>query len=381
MSRLSNIVIAGTIVVIIALAFGGGFFFGQARGPISSTETDVIDQAWNIILSRYVDRDSLDSANMTRGAIEGMIDTLDDPYTTYFTYDEFRDFKESLQGEFVGIGVWVTSKEGNITIVDPIPGSPAEKAGLRPGDIILEIDGEPVTGLDLEIAASRMRGPEGSTVRLLILHPGESQPLLIEVTRAIVELPSVAYEMRQDIAYIALVQFTERTDTELTAFIQKLKQDNAKGIILDLRDNGGGLLESAVAVASHFLNSGIVVTTRDNEGNVIEYKVDTDALHTDLPMVILVNENTASASEVVAGALQDYGRATIYGNTTYGKGSATVVFTLDDGSGLNVTTARWLTPNGRLIEGQGIVPDIKLELTDEDVVLRAINYLLENIVD
>lgn len=381
MSRLFKIAISATIVIILALAFGGGYLFGQSHGPVSSTGTDVIDQAWEIIFSRYVDQTKVDSANMSRAAIEGIIDTLNDPYTVYFTEDEYHHFSESLQGEYAGIGAFITLREGNLTIVAPIPGSPAEKAGIKAGDIVLEINGESIAGLDLEIAVSKIKGPEGSVVRLLILHAGEPQPLEIEITRAIVELPSVAYKIQQGIACIAIIQFTERTDTELTTAIQKLKQDNAKGIVLDLRNNGGGLLDAAVAVASHFLNSGIVVTTRDSEGKITEYKVYTNSLHTDLPMVLLVNENTASASEVVAGALQDYNRATISGNNTYGKGSATIVYELDDGSALNVTIARWLTPNGRLIEGQGIQPDIKLEMTGDDAIVWAIDYLLENLPD
>ncbi len=378
MSRLSNIVISATIVIIIALSFGGGYFFGRASGPISLTGTNIIEQAWDIINSRYVDRDRLNTANMTRSAIEGIIDTLNDPYTAYFTNEEYRYFTESLQGEYVGIGAIVTLKEGNLTIVAPIPGSPAEKAGIKADDIILEIDGEPTAGLALDIAVSKIKGPEDTIVRLLIQRASEAQPLLIEITRSKVELPSVTYKLQENIACISIFQFTQHTDTELIKVLQQIEQDNAKGIVFDLRNNGGGLLDVAVAVASHFLTSGIVVTTRESEGEITEYKVDTNSLHTELPMVLLVNENTASASEVVAGALQDYGRAIIAGNTTYGKGSASVVFTLDDGSALNVTIARWLTPNGRLIEGKGIEPDIKLELTGDDAVQWAVNYLLEN---
>jgi len=264
-------------------------------------------------------------------------------------------------------------------IVAPIPGSPAEKAGIKSGDIILEIDGESIAGLSLDVAVSKMKGPEGTTVMLLISRAGDPQPLEIEITRAMVEVPSVFHEMRGDIAYIAIFQFTERTDTEFIEAIEEFKAAGAKGIILDLRGNGGGLVDSAAAVTGHFLNSGIVATTRDNEGNITKYEVNISTLHTDLPMVVLVDENTASAGEIVAGALQDYGRATIAGNTTYGKGSATVLLTLIDGSGLNVTMARWLTPDGRLIEGQGIEPDVKLELTGEDAVLWAIDYLSENL--
>jgi carboxyl-terminal processing protease len=378
MSRFSNIVISSTIVIFMALAFAGGFLLGQAQGPAGGTGLDVINEAWDIVNSRYVEKDKLNSANMSRAAIEGIIDTLNDPYTGYLTVEQLYDFATSLQGEYPGIGTYVTMRDGNLTILATFPDSPAEKAGLKSGDIILEIDGEPIAGLDLDVAANKLRGPADTTVRLLILHADETEPVEVELTRAIIELPSVVYEMREDIAYITIFMFTGHTDAELTEVIQELEQDGAKGIILDIRNNGGGLLDAATAVASHFLESGTVAITKNDEGTLKEYYVDTDARHTDLPIVVLVNENTASAAEVLAGALQDYGRAVIAGNTTYGKGSATGVFTLADGSALNITIARWFTPNGRLIEGNGIAPDIRLELTGDDAVQWAIDYLKSN---
>ena len=378
MSRFSNLIIAATIVVVLVVAFGGGFFIGRAHGPTGGSGLGIIDEAWNIIYSRYVEKDALDSANMSYGAIEGIIEALNDPYTAYLTVDELFQFATNLQGEYAGIGTYVTMEDGNLMILAPIPDSPAEAAGLKSGDIILEIDGESIVGLDLDLAASKMRGPAGITVKLLILHAGETEPVEIEITRAIIELTSIVYEMREDIAYIVIYQFTDRTDSEFIPIIQELEQSGAKGIVIDIRSNGGGLLDSAVAVVSHFLESGIVATTRNDEGTLKEYYVDTEALRIDLPLVVLVNEGTASAAEVLAGALQDYGRAVIAGNTTFGKGSATAVYTLQDGSAINVTIARWFTPSGRLIEGNGIEPDIKLELDWEEVVQWAVDYLKSN---
>jgi carboxyl-terminal processing protease len=379
MSWISKPVIFASVVIVIALAFGGGFLLGHTQEPVNVTGLDVVDQAWNAIFSRYVDKDRLDSGNMSRAAIEGIVDTLNDPYTAYLSIDQFALFVAGLQGEYVGIGAYVTITDGNLMIAEPIPGSPAEGAGLMPGDIVLEIDGESIAGLSLEVAVSKMTGPEGTVVTLLISREGKSEPFEVEIIRALIELPSVDYEMREGIACIEIFGFTERTDSELTGILRELKQADAKGIVIDLRDNGGGILDSAVAVASHFLSEGIVVTTKDNEGRVTEYKVDEEAERTDLPLVILVNKGTASASEAFTGALQDYGRATICGNTTYGKGSATVLFPLIDGSGLNITVAHWFTPDERLIEGQGIEPDIKLELTGDDAMQWAIDYLLDNL--
>ncbi|MBN1693196.1 MAG: S41 family peptidase [Dehalococcoidales bacterium] len=378
MSRLSNIVISATIVIVLALAFGGGFLLGQAHAPTGGTGLDNVSEAWDIIHSRYVEKDRLDSANMSRAAIEGIIDTLNDPYSAYLTIEQLYDFSTSLQGEYAGIGAYVTMQDGNLTILAPIAGSPAEEAGLKPGDIILEIDGESIAGLDLDLAADKLRGPADTAVRLIVLPVDETEPVEIEITRAIIELPSLIYEMRDNIACITIFMFTGHTDGEITEVLQELEQNGAEGIIIDIRSNGGGLLDSATAVASHFLESGTVATTRNDEGILKEYNVDTDALYTDLPMVVLVNAGTASAAEVLAGALQDYGRAVIAGNTTYGKGSATGIFTLVDGSAINITIARWYTPNGRLIEGQGIEPDIKLDITGEDALQWAIDYLKSN---
>jgi carboxyl-terminal processing protease len=379
MSRFSNIVISAIIVIVLALAFGGGFLIGQSHGPIGGNVLGIIDESWDIIQSRYVEKDKLDSANMSRAAIKGIISSLNDPYSFYLTIEELYQFASSLQGEYAGIGAYVTMQDGNLTIIAPIAGSPAEEVGLKSGDVILEIDGESIAGLDLDLAASKLRGPADTTVRLLVLPVGETQPVEIEITRAVIELPSLVYEMREDIACITIFMFSGHTDSELTEVIQESNQNGAKGIVIDIRNNGGGLLDAATAVASHFLESGIVATTRNDEGTLKEYHVDTEALRTDLPMVVLVNEGTASAAEVFAGALQDFGRAVIAGNTTYGKGSATGVFTLADGSAINITIARWFTPNGRLIEGQGIEPDIKLEITGEDAVQWAIDYLKGNI--
>jgi carboxyl-terminal processing protease len=316
---------------------------------------------------------------MSRAAIEGIIGTLHDRYTAYLTNSELNQFMTSLQGEYAGIGAVVSLQDEKVVIVSPFPGSPAEKAGLKSGDIILEINGEPITGLSLDVAVSKIRGPTGTAVKLLILHAGESQPVEIEVTRAMVELPSVVYEMRGDIAYIIINQFTERTDTELVPVIKKLKEDKAKGIVLDLRDNGGGWLDTVIRVASHFISEGIIVKVRSNEGIIETHEAISGLDTTDLPMVVLVNNVSASGSEVLAGALQDHHRALITGNTTYGKGSVNTPVQLSDGSGLYITIARWLTPDDRLIEGQGIEPDKKLDLTGEAEIQWAIDYLSGNL--
>jgi carboxyl-terminal processing protease len=375
MSKITKLVIALLLVAVIVLAFGAGYTFGLRNLPGSGEGLDKVGQAWNIIFTDYVDRDKLETSTLSRGAIEGMLESLDDPYSSYLEAEHYELGLSSLEGEFNGIGAYVTIKDKQLTIIAPIADSPADKAGIRAGDIILEINGEPVMDMSLAEAIIKIRGPKGTAVKLLILHEGETEPEEIEIIRTRVEVPSIRFEMEGDIAYINITQFSERTEQELSLALQDLAEKKAKGIILDLRGNPGGLLETVVDVASHFLPEGTVVDIMTNQGKVATLKVAKRAPTTDLPIVVLVDKASASGSEVLAGALQDHSRAIVAGNTTYGKGSVNILRRLDDGSGLYITTARWLTPGGRLIEGRGIEPDQKLELTGEDAIRWAVDYL------
>jgi carboxyl-terminal processing protease len=375
MPKTTKLIIGLLLIAVIAIAFGAGFFFGFSNSCRSGEGLNVVEQVWNIIFSEYVDRAKLDSANLSHGAIRGMIDALDDPYTSYLDAEQYELGMSGLEGEFDGIGAYVTIDDKQLVIIAPIAGSPADEAGIRAGDIIMEIDGEPVKDMSLAEAIIKIRGPKGTAVGLLVLHEGDTKPVLIEIVRARVEVPSVLFEMRGNIAYITITQFSERTDSELSPVLQDLKEQNAAGIILDLRGNPGGLLDIVVKVASHFISQGVVVEVMSNQGKTATLEVVDSYVTTDLPMVVLVDDSSASGSEVLSGALQDHGRAIVAGNTTYGKGSVNMLRKLSDGSGLYITTARWLTPGGRLIEGQGIEPDITLEVTGEDAVQWAIEYL------
>jgi carboxyl-terminal processing protease len=312
---------------------------------------------------------------MTSAAIEGLISSLHDRYDAYVSPAEFNIVQSDFQGEFEGIGAIVSTTDNKIVIVSPIPGAPAEKAGIRKNDVILQINGEPVDSMSLDVAISKIRGPSGTTVKLLILHEGDTEPVEITVTRAKVEVPSVNFAMRGDIAYITVSQFTNRTEDEFAQVMPKLAANKAQGIIIDLRGNPGGLLNIVVEVASHFITKGIIVSVKSRQGVITTMNAVAENVTTALPMVVLVDEFSASGSEVLAGALQDHERALIAGNVTYGKGSVNTLQRLSDGSGIYITISRWLTPNGRLIEGNGIQPDKKLDITGDDAVQWATDYL------
>ena len=375
MSKTMKIILISLLsVAILALTFGTGYNLGQIpAGPSDGLET--VKQVWNIIFDDYVDRDHLDPDTLSEGAIEGMLEALDDPYSSYLDAETHQLGLSSLEGELEGIGAQVAIRDEQITIIAPIANSPAAAAGIRAGDVVLEIDGQSTAQMSLAEAVLNIRGPKGTSVRLLILHQDESEPEEIEIVRDKIELPSVHFEMREDIAYINITHFSGHTSEELSATLESMTQEEVRGIILDLRSNPGGILEIVVDVTSYFLPEGVVVSVVDNRKEYTTLEVNPKELTTDLPMVVLVDSFSASGSEVLAGALQDYGRATIAGSQTFGKGSVNVLHKLKDGSGLFITTARWLTPNGRLIEGEGIKPDYELELEGEEAIQWAMDYL------
>jgi carboxyl-terminal processing protease len=360
------------VAAIIVVSFGTGWIAGSRSS--SQQGLGVVGQVWDIIFRDYVDKDQLDAEALTQGAIKGMVEALDDPYTAYLDATTYELSQRELEGKFEGIGAQVAAEDDKIVIIAPIAGSPAEKAGIRAGDVILEVDGQSVAGMSLVEVVLIVQGPKGTPVTLSVLHEGETEPEFIEIVRAEIELPSVRFEMMEDIAYIQITNFSERTAEELSPVLEGVNQQ-ASGIILDLRSNPGGLLNTVVAVTSFFVREGVVVDVVDNDGNSFAYSVEPGRIVIDLPVVVLVNEYSASGSEVLAGALQDYGRAVVAGEKTYGKGSANQIFELEDGSALYITYARWFTPKGRLIEGEGIYPDYELDLENVDAVQWAIDYL------
>ena len=358
------------VVVLIILSFGAGFAYSQlltGAAPELPAEFNALGEAWELLSEDYVNKDALDPEELSRGAIEGMLEALGDPYTSYL--ESYQVAWSDLEGSFEGIGAIVSMEDGELTVVSPIAGGPAERQGVRSGDKILEVDGEPTSEMNLMEAVLKVRGDKGTTVTLLILHQGETTPVAIEIVREEIKLDSVYLDMLpDDIAHIQITHFAERTPVELTSALNSALQSDAWGIILDLRGNPGGLLDVVVDVADEFLDGGIILYAADGEGDIIEdFPASSGGLATDLPLIVLVDGGSASGSEVLAGALQDHERATLIGTITYGKGSVNILHELSDGSALYVTTARWLTPDLHLIEGVGLTPDIEVEITAEDI--------------
>ncbi len=360
------------VAFAVVLSFGVGFQLSQSLShPVTELpeEFNALGEVWQSLERYYVNKDALDAEELSEGAIRGLLKALDDPHTSYLDAETYEMEWSAYEGSFEGVGAVITMKDGELTVVSPIAGGPAEEQGVRAGDKVLEIDGEPTSGMNLTEAVLKIRGPQGTEVTLLILHQGETTPVEIEIIREEVKLDSIYLEMLPEgIAHIQITHFSERTHEELVAVLNDAIDNGAEGIILDLRNNPGGYLHVAVDVASEFLDGGTVVYQRDSEGRLEESPATPGGLATDLPLVLLVNEWSASGSEVLAGALQDRGRATLVGNVTYGKGSINIIRELSGGSALYVTTARWLTPDGNLIEGVGLTPDFEVEITDEDVL-------------
>jgi carboxyl-terminal processing protease len=324
-------------------------------------------EAWNIVHEQYVDQPVDDQALM-QGAIRGMMESLGDPHSSYMDPVQYSDAQAPLEG-YSGIGAWVNTEGEFLTIIEPMKGSPAEKAGLQAGDEILAIDGEDMTGTAAEVARLKVLGPSGTEVVLTIRREGVEEPFDVSVTRAEIKIPSVEYEMVDNqIAYVHLLTFSDSSTEELHNALQELMAQNPKGLIFDLRNNSGGYLLTAVDVASEFIDEGLITYEEYGDGSRDEYESTGKGIATEVPMVVLVNEWSASASELVAGALQDYDRAQLIGVATYGKGSVQNWIPLSNDKGaVRVTIARWYTPEGRNISEVGLTPDVVVEITEEDI--------------
>ncbi len=360
------------IAAVIVVCFALGFLIARiAYGPATGLpeEFDTLAEVWQSLQEYYVNEDALDPEELAQGAIEGLLEALDDPYTSYLDPEMYELEWSAFEGSYEGIGAFVTMEEGELIVVSPIAGGPAEEKGVKAGDRILEVDGVSTAGMTLTEALLMIRGPEGTWVTLLILHEGETAPIEIEILRREIELETVSVEMLTDeVARIHITHFSQNTYEEFVDVLFEAYDSGAEGIVLDLRNNPGGYLHVVVDIADEFLDGGIIMYQENADGTVEEEEASSGGLATDLPLVVLVDEGSASGSEVLAGALQDRDRAQVVGTVTYGKGSVNLMLELSDGSALYVTTARWLTPDGHLIEGLGLTPDFEVEITEDDVL-------------
>ena len=325
-------------------------------------------QTWQIVHDQFVDQ-PVDQEDMMRGAIHGMLEALGDRHTSYMDPEQFRESKIILEGHYEGIGAFVDITGEYLVIISPIPNSPAEEAGLKPGDEIVAIDGKDMTGIDGELVRRQILGPAGTTVTLTIKREGILEPFDVEIRRAQITIPSVESEMLEgNIAYVKLYDFGDTSTRDLRRALQDLLRENPDGLILDLRNNTGGYLTTAIEIGSEFIDEGVLMYEVFGDGTRETFNARKGGLVTDIPLVVLINEGTASASEIVAGAIQDYERGLLVGTQSFGKGSVQNQVPLaGDQGAVRVTIARWLTPNERHIQDEGLTPDFLVEITDEDM--------------
>jgi len=395
-----------TLAIIVSVSFGLGYTSGFKGYKASlgfpevkisreipqnqNVDFELFWKVWDTLGAKYYDKSKIIPSEMVYGAIRGMVSALGDPYTVFLPPQEKKVVQEDLQGSFEGVGIQIGFKGTRLAVIAPLPGTPAEKAGVRAGDLILVIKDESrkinegTDGISITDAVEVIRGPAGTSVTLTLLREGKDEPFEVEVVRQSINVPSIVLEYKGDddsIAYIKVLKFSAETTAEWEeAVIELVKKSNLRGVILDLRNNPGGYLEKAVELSSDFLeNKDTVVIEEGGDGTRNEYKVEKIGRLRKVDVVVLINEGSASASEILAGALRDNNRAELVGETTFGKGTIQEPMDVDGGAGLHITIAKWLTPNGLWVNEGGLKPDIEIEDkedTEEDEQLEKAVELL-----
>ncbi len=339
----------------------------SASAAAQVTDQDIlkkIDKLEGLIDKYYMEK--VDKNTMAEGIYKGLLQSLDDPYSVYYTKEEYTALMESSSGVYYGIGATVSSdvKTGVLSIVKPFVGGPAYEAGLLPGDVLYKVNEEEVTGKDITEVVGKIKGEEGTTVNVTIVREGEAEPIEFTITRRKVEVPTIEYEMLANkIGYIAISEFDEVTAEQFRQALADLEKQGQKGLVIDIRNNPGGLLDTVVDMLDRMLPNGLIVYTEDKYGNRDEYKSDSKE-EFNKPLAVLINGNSASASEIFAGAIQDYEKGTIVGTTSFGKGIVQSILPLTDGTAIKVTVSKYYTPKGRNIHKIGISPDVTVELDD-----------------
>ena len=385
----SGMVIGGLIAM--AVSFVGFFVAGRGSAkpslpdivPPAGEESEVLDKVEE--LKEYIDEmylftDRYDEEKLEQGIYKGMFESLDDVYSVYYTPEEYQALLESSSGSYSGIGCYVqlNQETGEIILVRPMKNSPALEAGVLPGDILVSVDGESVVGQDLDTVVTKIKGPEGTTVVMGVLRDGATEPIELTVTRAHIEVDTIEYEMLDNhIGYVKIVEFDEITQYQFDDAVTDLESQGMEKLIIDVRDNPGGSLQCVLSILDRLLPEGELLRVVDRDGNAEVYSSD-DAEYVDLPMAVLVNGDSASASEVFSGCMKDREAAVIVGMNTFGKGIVQSVYGLDDGSGFKITTDEFFTPSGNVIHGVGIAPDVEIDLAEELKGQTEIDHAVDN---
>lgn len=348
---------------MLVAVFASSFIINKGSRSALSAENEayedlkVFTEVLSLVQKNYVEE--VKGTELVYGAIRGMLNTLD-PHSAFMNPEVYKEVQVDTKGEFGGLGIQIGIKDNRLTVIAPIEGTPADRVGIKAGDWIINVNDEPTKDMTLLDAVQKMRGPKGTKVTLMIQREGVAEPLVFTLTRDLIKVESVKSKMLDDeVGYIRLTQFQEQTGKDLASVLKKLKESKMQSLVLDLRNNPGGLLSAALEVSEQFLSAGkMIVYTKARDGKKEEYNSSGKGESDSYPMIVLVNEGSASASEIVAGALQDWGRGVVLGTLTFGKGSVQTILPLSDGSGLRLTTAKYYTPKGRSIQNTGIEPDI-----------------------
>ncbi len=376
--------VAGLIFIFALVAsFYGGFTYGEkqprlvqlsignattSEGGSSEADFNIFWQAWNLIRAKALKGGEVSDKTMIYGAIRGLVDSLGDPHSVFFTPEDGKQFNDDISGTFSGVGLEIGKKDGNLVVIAPLKGTPADQAGLRPDDQILKIDDTYTTDMEVDQAVKLIRGAEGTTVTLLMFREGWDQAKIFPLKRQKIDIPTVEFSMKnKDIAYIKLNTFNEKAPQLFYTALNDASNKGARGIILDLRNDPGGYLEVAVDLAGYFLDKNtLVVSEKYRTGQTDEFKSRGNGDLKNIPVVVLVNGGSASASEILAGALHDQNKTKLIGEKTFGKGTVQIVENLTDGAEVKLTVANWVLPSGVIIEKNGIAPDIEVKISDDD---------------
>ncbi len=350
-------------------------FLGRLSGKYSKVDSQIAQNidfglywdVWDAMKELYVDKDQISDKQLFYGSLKGLVNSLEDPYSEFMDPQLTKEFEEDMSGSFEGIGAEIGIRDGILTVIAPLEGTPAQKAGLMSGDKILEINGESTKDMNIDQAVSKIRGPKGTEVVLNIFRTGLEDFKDINIIRDTIVIKSVSLEiLDNNIFLIKINAFNDDTEYLFSDFAKQAFDNKAKGVILDLRNNPGGYLETSVNVLGEWINGEVALAERFTDGHEMEYIAKGNNYLKDIPTVVLINYGSASASEIVSGALQDYGKAKIIGEKSYGKGSVQMVKNIKDGSSLKITIAKWLTPKGQDINKEGIKPDEEVKLSLED---------------